>query len=230
MVQSSTNDPHQLTTRIDRLGVWPLVVMPVPLLRASFHLSRVVGSQGQMLETTTSSHRPRRDEVVQGQPVEGTERTPRTLDSLVYCLSRWIGPPRIIAGTSSVLDVVAALEPLEALSASIVDVLGIGDKLRRRRRSVGCRHFEWRTGLQFKGQWLTLLLSAYDRHALLWFLLPLPRDSSVRRPDKPQIFFIHSDPKLFGVWCYFYLHLTHLCSIFVTPYSSDPLLSPIAPL
>ena len=29
---------------------------------------------------------------------------------------------------------------------------------------------------------------------------------------------------------YFYLHLTHLCSIFVTPLSSDPLLSPIAPL
>ena len=48
--------------------------------------------------------------------------------------------------------------------------------------------------------------------------------------DKPRIFFSHSDPKLFGVWCYFYLHLTHLCSIFVTPLSSDPLLSPIAPL
>ena len=42
--------------------------------------------------------------------------------------------------------------------------------------------------------------------------------------------FSHSDPKLFGVWCYFYLHLTHLCSIFVILYSSDPLLSPIAPL
>ena len=46
----------------------------------------------------------------------------------------------------SVLDVVAALELLEALRASIVDVLGIGDELRRRRRSVGSRHFEWRTG------------------------------------------------------------------------------------
>ena len=75
-----------------------------------------------------------------------------------------------------------------------------------------------------------LLLSAHDRHALLWSSLPLPRDSSVHRPDKPRIFIIHSDPKLFGVWCYFYLHLTQLCSIFVTPLSSDPLLSPIAPL
>ena len=75
-----------------------------------------------------------------------------------------------------------------------------------------------------------LLLSAHDRHALLWSSLPLPQSSSVYRPDKPWIFFIHSDPKLFGVWCYFYLHLTHLCSIFVIPLSSDPLLSPITPL
>ena len=74
-----------------------------------------------------------------------------------------------------------------------------------------------------------LLLSAHNRHALLWSSLPLPQDSSVHRLDKPQIF-THSDPKPFGVWCYFYLHLTHLCSIFVTPLSSDPLLSPIAPL
>ena len=75
-----------------------------------------------------------------------------------------------------------------------------------------------------------LLLSAHDRYALLWSSLPLPRDSSVHRPDKPQIFFIHSDLIPFGVWCYFYLHLTHLCSIFVTPLSSNPPLSPIAPL
>ena len=75
-----------------------------------------------------------------------------------------------------------------------------------------------------------LLLAVHARHALLWSSLPLPRDSSVHRPDKPQIFFSHSDPKLFGVWCYFYLHLTHLCSIFVTPLSSDPPLSLITPL
>ena len=41
MVQPGTNDPHQLTTRIDRLGVWPLVIAPVPLLRASLHLSQI---------------------------------------------------------------------------------------------------------------------------------------------------------------------------------------------
>ena len=33
-----------------------------------------------------------------------------------------------------------------------------------------------------------------------------------------------------GVWCYFYLHLTHPYSIFVTPLSSNPPLSPITPL
>ena len=74
------------------------------------------------------------------------------------------------------------------------------------------------------------MLSAHDRHALLWSPLPLPWDSPVHQPDKPRIFFIHSDPTSLGVWCYFYLHLTHPCSIFVTPLSSDPPLSPIAPL
>ena len=88
----------------------------------------------------------------------------------------------------------------------------------------------WRTGGWCKTQWLTLLLAAHVRHGLIWSSLPLPRDSSVRQPDKPRIFFTHSDPKLFGVWCYFYLHLTHLCSIFVIPLSSDPPLSPITPL
>ena len=75
-----------------------------------------------------------------------------------------------------------------------------------------------------------LLLAAHVRHGPIWSSLPLPRSSSVHRPDKPWIFSPHSDPKLFGVCGYFYLHLTHLCSIFVTPLSSNPLLSPITPL
>ena len=49
-------------------------------------------------------------------------------------------------GNPSVLNVVATLESLEALRPSIVDLLSIADELRRRRRSVGSRHFEWRTG------------------------------------------------------------------------------------
>ena len=120
--------------------------MPVPLLHASFHLSHIVGHQGQTLEMMTSSHRPRGNEVVQGQTIEGMERTPRTLNGQINRLGQWISPMRIVVGNSSVLDVVAALELLEALCPSIVDILGIGDELRRRRRSVGSRHFEWRMG------------------------------------------------------------------------------------
>ena len=79
-------------------------------------------------------------------------------------------------------------------------------------------------------QWLTLLLAAHVRHGLIWLSLPLPQDPSAYQSDKPRIFFTHSNLKLFGVCGYFYLHLTHLCFIFVTPLSSDPPLSPIAPL
>ena len=69
------------------------------------------------------------------------ECTPQTLNSLVDCLGRWIRPLRIITGSLSVLDVVVTFESLEALCTSIVDILGIGDELRRRGRSVGSRHF-----------------------------------------------------------------------------------------
>ena len=53
----------------------------------------------------------------------------------------------IITGGPSVLDVVVTLESLKALHLSIVDVLGVGDKLRRRRRSIGSRHFNVEDGL-----------------------------------------------------------------------------------
>ena len=186
--------------------------------------------QGQTLKTTMSSHWARRDKVVQRKRVKGTERTPWTLHSLVNHFSQWVDCIRIVTSATGVLDIELHLELLEALGASVVDILGIGDELRRRRRSIGSRHFEWRTGWWFKGQWLMLLLSAHDRYSLLWSPLPLPQDSSVHWLDRPQIFFSHSDLKPFGVWCYFYLHLTHPCSIFVTPLSSNPPLSPITPL
>ena len=146
MVQPSTNNPDQLMTSVDRPQVWSLVITPVPLLCTSFHLSRVVGHQGQTLETMTSGHQPRRDEVVQQQTVKGTERTPRTLDSLVHRFGRRIQPSWIVASNTGILNVVVALEPLEALRPGIVDILSVGDELRRRRRSIGSRHFKWRTG------------------------------------------------------------------------------------
>ena len=169
-----------------------------------------------MLQMTTSSHRPRRDKIIKGKTIKGPESTPRTLHSLIDHLGRRIGPVWIITSSPSILDVVPTLEVLEAFRPSIVNILGIDDELRRRRRSVGSRHFEWRTGGWFKGQWLTLLLSAHDRHALLWSSLPLPRDSSVCRLDKPQIFSTHFVPTFFGVWIIFIFHLTHPHSIFVT--------------
>ena len=54
-----------------------------------------------------------------------------------------------------------------------------------------------------------LLLAAHVRHGLIWSSLPLPRDPFVHRPDKPRIFFSHSDLKLFVS------HLIH--SIFISP-------------
>ena len=87
MVQTSTHDPDQLTTRIDRLGVWPLVIAPIPLLCTLLHLSHIVRSQGQALETTTSGHGTRRNEVVEGETIKGSEHTPWTLHSLVDHLS-----------------------------------------------------------------------------------------------------------------------------------------------
>ena len=141
MIKAGPDNTNQLTTNVDHRGVWPLVVMPVPLLCALFHLSCIVGRQGQTLQPMMSGHRTRRNEVVQGQTIKGTEHTPQTLDSLVDCLSQQIIPIGIIAGGPGVLDVVPHLETLEALHASVVDVLGIGNELGRRGRSVGSRHF-----------------------------------------------------------------------------------------
>ena len=92
-----------------------------------------------MLKTTMSGHGTRRDKVVEGKTIEGLESTSWTLDSLVNHLSRRIGHIQIIASSSGVLDIVLGLELLEALHTSIVNILGIGDKLRRR-KSVGSRH------------------------------------------------------------------------------------------
>ena len=86
-----------------------------------------------------------------------------------------------------VLPVVDGLVSLEALHLGVVDILGEGNKSRGR-RSIGSKHFVWRMGQWFRGQQLTLLLSAHDRHALLWSSLPLLWDSSVCQPDKLQIF------------------------------------------
>ena len=60
-------------------------------------------------------------------------------------LWRWVDPIGIIASNPRVLDVVPRLELFEPFGAGVVDILSVGDELRRR-RSVRGRHFEWRTG------------------------------------------------------------------------------------
>ena len=64
-------------------------------------------------------------------------------------------------------------------------------------------------GQWFKGQWLMLLLSAHDRHALLWSSLPLPWDLSNHQLDKPQIFSTHFVTMFFGLWTIFISYLCH---------------------
>ena len=98
-----------------------------------------------MLQTTTSRNGPSRDEVVQQQGIERVEHTPRTLNGLINHFGQRIGRIGIVASGAGVPDVVMCLETFEALGASIVDILSIANELRRR-RSVGGRHFKWRTG------------------------------------------------------------------------------------
>ena len=217
MVDPHPNHTNQLPTYVNHLWWRTLIVSMIPLLRAAFHLRHVVGSQGKTLETAASGYGPRRDEVVQWERVEGPESTTRTLDSLVDGFGQRVDPVWIIASGPHILDIVPRLELLEALGAGIVDILSVGDELRRR-RSVGSGHFEWRMGWWCKTQQLTLLLAAHVRHGLIWSPLPLPRDSSVHQPDKPRIFFPHSDPKLLvcGVififaWLIIVLFLTLFC-------------------
>ena len=51
----------------------------------------------------------------------------------------------------SILDIVGGFEPLEALCPGVVDILGKGDESRRRRGSVGNRHFNVEDGLMVQG-------------------------------------------------------------------------------
>ena len=146
MVDPGTHHTDQLPGNVDRLRTSTLIVPTIPFLHTAFHLRRVIGSEGETLEAATSGHGTGRDEVVQQQGVEGLESATRTLDGLVDGFGRGVNPIRIVASGPHVLDVVPRLELLEALGTGIVDILSIGDELGRRRRSVGSRHFEWRTG------------------------------------------------------------------------------------
>ena len=74
------------------------------------------------------------------------ESTTWTLHSLIDCFGCRVNAVQVVTGVSGVLDIVPCLELFETLGAGVVDVLGIGDELRRGRRSVGSGHFMWRMG------------------------------------------------------------------------------------
>ena len=97
-----------------------------------------------------SGHGTSRDKVIQGQAIEGPLRTPWTLHRLIDGFGQRITPTKIIAGTASILDIVAGFEPLEALHPGVIDVVGEGNKSRRR-RSVGSRHFNVEDRLMVQG-------------------------------------------------------------------------------
>ena len=94
----------------------------------------------------TSGHGTRGDKIIEGKTVEGLKCTPQTLHGLIDCLSLWVGPVQIITGSLGILDVVTCLEMLEALHLGVVNILGVGNKLRRR-RSIGSRYFDVEDGL-----------------------------------------------------------------------------------
>ena len=144
MVDPGPHNTDQLPGNVDRLRRSTLVVPPVLLLCAAFHLRHIVGRQGQPLEAATSSDGPQGDEVIERKRIHGTERAAWTLHGLVDGFGQRVGRIGIIVGGTGVLDVVLRLELLEPLRPGIVDILRVGDK--GRRRSTRSRHFEWRTG------------------------------------------------------------------------------------
>ena len=113
MVNSRPHNTDQLTGNIDRLRRSTLFVPSVPLLRAVSHLRRIVGRQGQALETTASGDGTGKDKIVQGKRFQGTFGHPRTLNGLIHDLRRWIRSAWIVASGAGVLAVIGPLELLD---------------------------------------------------------------------------------------------------------------------
>ena len=56
---------------VNNFQTGPLVVAPIPLLCAAFHLCSIVGHQGQALGMMASHNGSRSDETLEGESVEG---------------------------------------------------------------------------------------------------------------------------------------------------------------
>ena len=64
MVKSRPHHADQLTGNVDRLRRSTLIVPAVPLLRAAFHLRRIVGRQRQALEATAGGNGTSKYEII----------------------------------------------------------------------------------------------------------------------------------------------------------------------
>ena len=55
MIQTGPHDADQLSTEVNGFYPRPLVVTAIPFLGALLHLGGIVGSEGEMFETTMGS-------------------------------------------------------------------------------------------------------------------------------------------------------------------------------
>ena len=100
----------------------------------------------------------RDDEVMEGELLELPLSQTGSFHLVINNLRDWIWSVRIVPGTTSVLLVVEVLELFEPLHLGVVEISSIGDEARR--RSVGSRHFVWRTVIScLSWQYLDLHLS-----------------------------------------------------------------------
>ena len=67
-------------------------------------------------------------------------RAPRRLDSVVDVFHHQVGPSLVVVSNPGVLLVIDGVELLEPLCVGVVDVLSVGHKRSRRRRSIGVGH------------------------------------------------------------------------------------------
>ena len=145
VVKPDTDATNQLMTQVNNLWPFPLVIAIIPLLHIVGHLDIIVQYQGKVFEVTMSSDGSWDDEILEGKLLKLPLRTPRILNLVINNLQDRIRQVGIIANSTSVPLVVQGLELLESPYSSVVRIGSVGDKARRW-KSVGSRHFVWRTG------------------------------------------------------------------------------------
>ena len=145
MIQTGPNYTNQLSTSVNNVQPRTLIVTLIPFLGAVSHLGGIVQSKGKTFEMMMSGNGPRLNEVLKGKAIKGPFGTAWTFGCLVHIFGSRASPSQIVASSTSILVIIRSLKLLEALHLGVIDILGEGDKSGRR-RSIGSRHFKWRTG------------------------------------------------------------------------------------